>query len=187
MAEVASPAGRAGTGPDDQGAAQQAKETAQQAAGQAQEKAREVAGQAGGRVREQVDQRSTQVGRQVSQSAQDARSIGEQLRSEGKEGPARLADQAADRAERVGSYLENSDGDKLLRDIEDFGRRQPMAVVLGGLVVGFAAARFLKASSEERYRYTTPQSGGREGLGYAAPSNPELGESGLHQPSAVRS
>ncbi|HEX8854906.1 MAG TPA: hypothetical protein VF752_04835 [Thermoleophilaceae bacterium] len=191
MADVASPAARARTGPDDQGAGEKAKETAQQAAGQAQEKAQEVAGQARGRVREQVDQRSSQVGRQLSQSAQDARSIGEQLRRQGKDGPARLADQAANRAERVGGYLENSDGDKLLRDVEDFGRRQPVAVVLGGLVIGFAASRFLKASSEDRYRSTsvdrypsTPRpSTGRESFGGTVPPSPALGETGLPRTS----
>jgi len=35
--------------------------------------------------------------------------------------------------------------------VEDFGRRQPLAVVAIGLVAGFAASRFLKASSSSRY------------------------------------
>jgi hypothetical protein len=52
----------------------------------------------------------------------------------------------------VGSYLERSDGDTILRDAEDFGRRQPWAVMLGGLAVGFAASRVLKASSQQRSR-----------------------------------
>jgi ElaB/YqjD/DUF883 family membrane-anchored ribosome-binding protein len=124
---------------------------AQGVADQAQEKAQNAAGQAKERMREQVDQRSTQVGERVSSAAQDARSVGEQLRQQGKEQPARLADQAADRAERLGSYLQESDADRILRDVEDFGRRQPWAVVAGGLALGFVASRFLKASSEQRY------------------------------------
>ena len=32
-----------------------------------------------------------------------------------------------------------------------FGRRQPWAVIAGGLALGFAASRFLKASSSRRY------------------------------------
>lgn len=63
-----------------------------------------------------------------------------------KDGPAKLAEQAADRAEKFGHWLTHSDADKILSDIEDFARKQPMAVVFGG----FAASRFLKASSEER-------------------------------------
>jgi hypothetical protein len=77
--------------------------------------------------------------------------VGEELRRQGKEGPAKLADQAADRADRLGSYLQDSDADRILRDVEDFGRRQPWAVVAGGLALGFLASRFLKASSRDRY------------------------------------
>ena len=121
--------------------AQQAKESAQQAAGQAK-----------GRIRDQVDQRSTEAGERVSGMAQDARTVGEELRKQGKDQPAKLADQAAERAEAVGSYLTRADGDTILRDVEDFGRRRPWAVIAGGLALGFAASRFLKASSSRRYQ-----------------------------------
>ena len=56
------------------------------------------------------------------------------------------------RAERLGGYLQESDGDRILRDVEDFARRNPWAVAAGGLLVGFAASRMLKASSGDRYR-----------------------------------
>jgi hypothetical protein len=130
----------------------QAQDKAQQVAGQAQEKAQQAAGQAKDRVRDQLDQRSTQAGEQVSSSASDLRSVADQLRQQGKDQPAKLADQAADRAERLGGYLKHSDADTLLRDIEDFGRRQPLAIIAGGLALGFAASRLLKASSQERHR-----------------------------------
>ena len=126
-------------------------EKAQEVTGQAQEKAQEAAGQAKSRVREQVDQRSTEAGERVQTTAKDIRHVGEELRSQGKEQPAKLAEQVADRVESVGSYLHGSDGEKILHDAEDFGRRQPWAVALGGAVVGFAASRLLKASSEGRY------------------------------------
>jgi hypothetical protein len=116
-----------------------------------QEKAQEVAGEAKSRVREQVDQRSTEAGERVRSTAGDIRGVGEELRKQGKDQPAKVAEQVADRTERIGGYLERSDGDTILRDVEDFGRRQPWAVVLGGLAVGFAASRLLKASSEGRY------------------------------------
>jgi hypothetical protein len=118
---------------------------------QAKEKAQEVKGQAKNRVSEQVDQRSTQAGQQVSTMAQDARSVADELRNQGKDQPAKLAEQAAQRAESLGDYLQNADGDRILRDVEDFGRRQPWAVIAGGLALGFAASRFLKASSSRRY------------------------------------
>jgi gas vesicle protein len=129
-----------------------AKDKAEEVAGQAQAKAQDVAGQAKGRVRDQVDQRSTEAGERVSTTAQDVRSVGEELRKQGKDQPARLADQAADRAERLGGYLQESDADRILRDIEELGRRQPWAVVAGGLALGFLGSRFLKASSRQRYQ-----------------------------------
>jgi uncharacterized protein YjbJ (UPF0337 family) len=128
-----------------------AKERVEEVKDQAQEKMQEASGQAKDRMREQVDQRSTQAGERVASAAQDARSVGEELRRQGKDQPARMADQAADRAERLGSYLQESDADRILRDVEDLGRKQPWALVAGGLALGFVASRFLKASSQRRY------------------------------------
>lgn len=118
---------------------------------QAKDKAQQAAGQARRGLRDQVDTRSTQAGEQVGGVAQDVRSVADTLREQGKDQPARLAEQAAQRAESLGDYLKRSDGDTILRDVEDFGRRQPWAVVAGGLALGFVASRFLKASSSRRY------------------------------------
>ncbi len=62
------------------------------------------------------------------------------------------AEKVAHHAERLGGYLSDSSADRILADLEDFGRRQPMAVVGVGFVAGFMASRFLKASSRERYQ-----------------------------------
>jgi hypothetical protein len=142
-----------GNGPTsgEQGTTDQAKDKAQQAAGQAKEQAQQAAGQAKGALRSQVDQRSTQAGEKVGGFASDVRSVGDQLREQGKDQPAKLADQAAERAERLGGYLRDSDADRILGDLEDFGRRQPWAVIAGGVMLGLAASRFLKASSSRRY------------------------------------
>ena len=136
----------------------QAQQKAQEVTSQAQDKAREAAGHARGRIGEQVDQRSTQIGDEVNSNAGDARSVAEELRKQGKDTPARYVEQAADRAERLGGYLERSDGDRIVRDVEDFARRNPWAVAAGGLALGFAASRMLKASSSERYRSRSEQS-----------------------------
>jgi hypothetical protein len=148
-----------------QGAAQDAKDKASEVAGQAQEKAQEAAGQAKSRAREQIDQRSTQAGEQVATTAEDLKSVSQTLREQGKEQPAKMADQAAERVERVGNYLQQSDADQILSDVEDFARRQPWAVVAGGLVLGMAAARFMKASSSQRYQQR------QSGLGSSGGSN----------------
>jgi hypothetical protein len=119
---------------------------------QAKAKAQEGAQQAKRTVRDQVDQRSTEAGERVGSTAGDLRTVGEELRKQGKDQPAKLAEQAAQRAESLGDYLQRSDGDTILRDVERFGRRQPWAVIAGGVALGFAASRFLKASSTRRYQ-----------------------------------
>lgn len=150
------------TGASDGGAAGQAQQVAQDAAGQAQQKAQyaarqaqeqaqNVAGQARERMRAQVDQRTTDAGQQISSQAGDIRTFAEQLREQGKDTPAKIAEQAADRVERAGSYMTESDADRILRDVEDFARQRPWAVIAGGIALGMAASRFLKASSVERY------------------------------------
>jgi hypothetical protein len=147
--------------PTESSTTDQAKEKAQEAAGQAKEKA-------GSQLRSQVDQRSTDAGHRVGGIASDVRAVGQSLREQGKDQPAKLAEQAADRAERLGSYLEQSDADRILGDIEDFGRRQPWAVIAGGVALGLVASRFLKASSVERYEKRTSVQP-REPIAPAAP------------------
>jgi len=98
---------------------------------------------------EHVGQRGFAIGPETRHHCERRESL--RLREEGQDGPARAAQQLADRAERVGGYLQESDADRILRDAEDFGRRQPLAVVGIGLFLGFAASRLLKASSRSRY------------------------------------
>jgi hypothetical protein len=128
-----------------------AQQKAQEATQVAQEKAQEAKGAARNRVRTEVDTRSTQAGEQAGTVAQDVRSVGEHLRSQGKDKPAEYADKAAQRVEDIGDYLKRSDGDAILRDVERFGRQRPWAVMAGGLVLGVVASRFLQASSSRRY------------------------------------
>jgi glucan phosphorylase len=140
------------------GSVGEAQEKAQEVAGQAQEKARDAAGKVQEGLRQQVDERSTKAGEQVTGTAQDLRSVGEELRKQGKDTPAKLADRAAEQTEKVGSYLKGKGPDEMLHDVEDFGRQRPWAVMAGGLALGVLAARFLKASSRSRYQQ---QSGSR--------------------------
>jgi hypothetical protein len=150
--------------PTESSTTDQAKEKAQAAAGQAKEKA-------GSQLRSQVDQRSTEAGGRVGGIASDVRAVGESLRERGKDQPAKLAEQAADRAERLGSYLKDSDADRILGDVEDFGRRQPWAVIAGGVAIGLVASRFLKASSIDRYEKRTSIQP-REPVAPAVPTTP---------------
>ena len=128
-----------------------AKQQMQDKAETAQEKVKQGAEQAQSRAREQIDQRSTQAGEHVGATAQALRSTSGHLREQGQDAQANVAERAAHHAERLSGYLTESNADRLLRDAEDFGRRQPLAVVAAGAALGFAASRFLKASSRNRY------------------------------------
>jgi ElaB/YqjD/DUF883 family membrane-anchored ribosome-binding protein len=146
-----------------------ARAKAEEVAGKAQEQVGTAKDKARVQLRDQVDQRSTQAGERVRSAAGDARSVAEELRKQGSETPARYAEQAADQVERVGDWLRDSDGDRILGDVEDFARRNPWGVAVAGLALGFVAARMLKASSAERYERTTgarpplPSTGARVG------------------------
>jgi ElaB/YqjD/DUF883 family membrane-anchored ribosome-binding protein len=126
---------------------EQVSEQVQQVAGQAKEQARNVADQA----RSQVDERSTQYGQKVTEHASSIRSVADHLRTQGKESEAKYAEQAAEKIERAGSWLTESDADRILREVEDFGRQRPWAVIGAGIALGVAASRMLKASSTQRY------------------------------------
>lgn len=100
----------------------------------------------------QVDARTTQIGQQIGGVADDLRHVGDQLRQNAAVGgAATYVDQGADAIERVGRYLETSNSDQLVRDLESLARAQPWAFATGAMVLGFAAARFLKTSSARRY------------------------------------
>jgi hypothetical protein len=158
-------------------ATQQLQEKAGEATQQVGERAKEARGQAGAQLRKQVDTRATQAGEQVTSIAEALRRTGDQLRGEGKEGPAKLGDQAAERMERLGGYLRHSDADRILGDVESVARRQPWAFATGALLLGFVASRFLKASSSRRYQtvggggaeYPSRFGGSSEHAGYQSP------------------
>jgi hypothetical protein len=137
------------------------------------EKVQEVKGQAKSKLREQVDERSTQAGQQARRAAGDARTVAQELRKQGRDGPARFAEQAAEPVDRAGEWLEQSDGDRILRDAEDFGRRNPWAIAAGGLALGFVASRLLKASSRDRFRSSLAEGTTEETAGEGGTPEPD--------------
>jgi uncharacterized protein YjbJ (UPF0337 family) len=169
-------------------ATEQVSEKAQELAGQAQQKAGELAAQARprveqaqDRVREEIDRRSTTAGEQMRSVAGVLRHTSDELRSRGNDPHAKIAEQVADRMDRAGGYLSSSSADDLLADIEELGRRQPLLVVAGGALIGLAAARFLKASSERRYGQQRFSGDGGYGAGQL-PARADAGAYALQSP-----
>lgn len=168
----------AGVGQAGQSTTDQAKEKVQETAEQVQQKAVEVKGQAGDRVRRELDVRSTDAGKQLGLTADAMRRTGDQLRSDGKETPAKAVTAVADRAERLGAYMTQANADQMLRDVENFARRQPLLFAVGGATLGFLGARFMKASSSSRYE-------GRNGSGnYSVDSQSSSREAPVAGPPA---
>ncbi len=123
---------------------------------QAQHAAEQISTQVTTQVREQLAVRSTQAGEQLSSLSTALRNSTSELRSQGNDTPAQLLTPVVDKAEQLAGYLKTADPDQLLYDLEDFGRKQPWMVIVGGIAAGFLASRFLKASSSRRYMQRSP-------------------------------
>lgn len=137
------------------GAAADVKDKGEELVSAAQEqitaKAHELGGEANLQIREQLDQRSTQAGEQLQSIGKTLQSGANQLRSEGKDVPARVVAEVARRADDVGGYLQSAEADRILRDLEGFARRRPWLTASAGALAGFLASRFVKASGNRRY------------------------------------
>lgn len=114
---------------------------------QAQEKVREAGGMAKDFVRNQVDAGADRVGQQLKGTAEGMRSASAQLRDRGNPSAANVMDALASRADQFGDYLLAADAQQLFDDLQEFTRQRPWLVASAGLVVGFAAARMLKAAN----------------------------------------
>jgi ElaB/YqjD/DUF883 family membrane-anchored ribosome-binding protein len=126
-----------------------AKEAARDIAGQAKEHAQAAAGQARDTAVAQVDERSTQLGRQVASQADALDGVAEELRRQGKDGPAKIADQAGERVKSVASYLEQADGQSIVAAASKLAHENPAAAAAAGAAAGFVAGRVIKASQSD--------------------------------------
>jgi ElaB/YqjD/DUF883 family membrane-anchored ribosome-binding protein len=156
-------------------AQEKVREGADSAISDTRETAKQAGSQAKSTLREQADQRSTQAGDRIKSFAGDFHTTAEELRKQGKDQPAELIEQVAGRAESLGDYLTQADGEQLMSDAERFGRQRPWAVAAAGFAIGLAASRMLKASSADRYSRSVGQgqpgrSFGQNG-GASAPSS----------------
>ncbi|GAC1389123.1 MAG: hypothetical protein NVS1B6_19530 [Steroidobacteraceae bacterium] len=139
---------------------------------QAQTQAGELAGQAKGVIIGQIDQRTREVGQTITTHAESIRTIGDSLRGQGQEAPARVADMAASRMEQFGYYLVETDGERIIADLERLARKQPLLTMAAGLALGILGARLLKASASQRYQTYGQDSYGNRAAGSMSYSTP---------------
>jgi predicted amidohydrolase YtcJ len=139
----------------------QAKEKTGEAVDQAKAKTGEVVDQAKQAAGSVVDQAKQTATSQVSERkdmaadglgtvADTLRQASETMRGEQNIGPlVGVAAAAADRVESLSGYLRDTDVNDLVRDVENFARRQPLLFLSGAFALGLLGARFLKSSTPQ--------------------------------------
>jgi hypothetical protein len=127
--------------------AEQAQEKVQATAQQATQKTAEY-------LRQQTEARASQASDELRAVTDALRRSGHALHADGKTSSASAVDSVTQGLERLSTYLGSTSGDRMLTDLESFGRRRPWGMVGLGLGLGLVASRFLKASSSDRYAST---------------------------------
>lgn len=97
------------------------------------------------------NQKESLAGR-FSEYANAVQSMSEKLRGDEDNILAGPAEKAAGSLNRISDYLREKEPAELLDDLESLARRKPELVFGGLFVVGFAAARFFKASRRQSPR-----------------------------------
>jgi gas vesicle protein len=138
------PAVAGGTGTDE--VRETARDTAEELKDTVRESSTQLSSTARGWVQQEADQRTSAVASQAKTLADAMRETSSKLNQEGQTQSARVTDTVADRVEQLAGYLEQADGERLMNDVQDLARRNPWAFAAAGLVAGFAASRFMKAS-----------------------------------------
>lgn len=130
---------------------------------------------------------------QISGIASAFERVGDELRSGEQSWAGHYARDAAHRLEDMANRARNSSLNEMVGDVERFGRERPGAFLAAAALMGFAASRFLMASSHRRSRpgpanYSDPayagdpyyagRDDGSRGSGYSAGSfdGPKSGE-----------
>ena len=119
------------------------------------EKAREAATQAqqkiGEQLRSSVDSSKGRAADTLDSLAQALSQSGQQLRSDNLGPASQYVDRAGEQLRKASDYLRNTNVDEMVRNTEDFARRQPAVFVGGAFFLGLLAARFIKASQAPSY------------------------------------
>jgi hypothetical protein len=122
--------------------AQTATDQARQVVSEAGRQARDLLGEAKGQAREQA---STQQHKAAQQLRTVADELSEMAAKSGQSGLAtQVAQEAAERARGVASWLDQREPGDLLDGVRDFARRRPGAFLVGAAVAGLVAGRLTR-------------------------------------------
>jgi hypothetical protein len=148
------------TSPDPSNLTDQVQQQASAAVDQAQAQAGQVKDQLVEQVTNRLDDRKSAATGSLGTVADTFRQTSQQLREQNQDVVADYADRAAEQIEHFTGYLRSRDVRQLVRDVEDFSRREPALFLGGAFALGLFAARFLKSStprSEQVAQYQYPR------------------------------
>jgi hypothetical protein len=156
---------------------------------------KEDAGRLKNTVMEQGEAKVSQSKEQATKSARSASSalnaVADQLRND-QNGPAWLASALSSAAQQVESFagsVESSSPQDMANQIKRFARQSPTAFLAASAVVGFAAARFLRAGAEYHEEHDQHSSATGASSGYSAYGQSQQGygerQTGSFQPQQV--
>lgn len=120
--------------------------------GKTQKQAANAARAARGMIASQIDVRRNIAGSMLARHAGNLHRMSDSLSVQGQDATARFVDAAASRLSNASNYMRATDGDRMIDDLESFGRRNALLTGAIGFIGGLAAARLLKASTKKRYR-----------------------------------
>lgn len=143
---------------------EKAQEEVKNVAGQVQQQVKEVAVQAQEQAKTAITERKDMAATRLTSVAEALRQTGTQLRGQEEDWMARYSNQAADQVENFAGYLENHNVEDLVREAEDFARRQPELFLGGAFTLGLLVARFFKSSRQHngsRYPLAEYEGSGR--------------------------
>src|SRR5215211_1764390 len=119
---------------------------------QAKQTTGEIVNQVQQRAGSQITQQKESAASDLSTVVNAVRKFGESLAGEANGPIARYAaqygDTAANKLERLSTYIREQDPKQLLDDVQNFGRRRPAWLLGGAFILGFAGARLIKSSME---------------------------------------
>ena len=108
------------------------------------ETAKQTIGQVVDSTKDQADGQRARLASGIEHIADSLRQTGETLNEHDQKLAGEYAQKAATRVEHAADYLRERNVDEIVRDLQDFARREPALVLGGAFALGFLAARFLK-------------------------------------------
>ncbi|HEV7274914.1 MAG TPA: hypothetical protein VGN80_01370 [Devosiaceae bacterium] len=180
--------GTSGTAPDSErlrkdasAAAETAKRDLERVREEAESSVREIADQAqaqleqaGEKFKGAAADQKDMLAEELASVAKAVSRVAEELRNE-KAATASYASSIAGGMQRLSKDMRDKDVDELIGMAQDFGRRQPAAFMGTAALVGFAASRFLLASSRRRSESRSGMATGVGGYGSASSTYPDAG------------